>query len=84
MSNTGTEGKKDPFDGEYIGNIWGWRNSFIGLGFILFMFAILFIRIMTMEEPVVNPIEESATNPPLESEKVAVPQDTLTRLIPKN
>lgn len=74
MNHTETEGKKDPFDGEYIGNIWGWRNSFIGLVFILFMFAVLFIRIMTMKEPVVDPIEESAPKPPLESEKVAVPQ----------
>ncbi|MEZ5039274.1 MAG: hypothetical protein R2828_05265 [Saprospiraceae bacterium] len=74
MSHTETESKKDPFDGEYIGNIWGWRNSFIGLGFILFMFAILFIRMMTMKEPAVDPIEESAPKPPLENEKLAVPQ----------
>lgn len=31
------ENKRDPFDGEYIGNMWGWRNSYIALAFLLFM-----------------------------------------------
>ena len=35
--------RKDPFDGEYVGNIWGWKLSYIGLGVILFfLFLVLF------------------------------------------
>lgn len=49
MSKGKQEDRKDPYDGEYIGNIWGWRNSFIGLGIILFMFGVLGIRALTME-----------------------------------
>lgn len=32
----------DPFDGEYIGNIWGWRFSIISLIIILLM-GLLFL-----------------------------------------
>ncbi|NRB47040.1 MAG: hypothetical protein HRU41_05165 [Saprospiraceae bacterium] len=49
MSKEQQDERKDPFDGEYIGNIWGWRNSFIGLGVILFMFVVLGIRAVTMD-----------------------------------
>ena len=35
---------KDPFDGEYIGNIWGWKMSFIGLGVILFFLLVVLLR----------------------------------------
>ena len=35
--NSEQENKRDPFDGEYIGNMWGWRNSYIALAFLLFM-----------------------------------------------
>ena len=49
MSKEQQDDRKDPFDGEYIGNIWGWRNSFIGLGVILFMFVVLGIRAVTMD-----------------------------------
>ncbi len=34
----------DPFDGEYIGNIWGWRNSYIALAFLLFMMGLAAIN----------------------------------------
>lgn len=43
---------KDPFDGEYIGNIWGWKFSFIGLGVILFMFGLIVYRHYTLDVPV--------------------------------
>lgn len=33
------EEKKDPFDGEYIGNIWGWRISMIGAAVIVLLAA---------------------------------------------
>ncbi len=36
--------QKDPFDGEYIGNIWGWKLSFIGLGVILFFIILVLLR----------------------------------------
>ncbi len=40
--------RKDPFDGEYLGNIWGWKLSFIGLGVILFfLFLALFRQYQT-------------------------------------
>ena len=35
---------KDPYDGEYIGNIWGWKFSYYGLGLILVMLLIVGIR----------------------------------------
>ena len=42
--------KRDPFDGDYIGNIWGWKFSFIGLGMIVFFGAIILYREMTVGE----------------------------------
>ena len=36
--------KRDPFDGEYIGNIWGWKTSFIGLFFILALLGLMIYR----------------------------------------
>lgn len=40
---------KDPFDGEYVGNIWGWKYSFIGLGIILFFLSIMIYRHYTLD-----------------------------------
>ena len=34
------ENHKDADEEEYLGNIWGWRNSYIALGFLLFMMAL--------------------------------------------
>lgn len=45
------EDKKDPFDGEYIGNIWGWKFSLIGLGLILLLLAIMLYRHWKMDVP---------------------------------
>lgn len=36
--------QKDPFDGEYIGNIWGWKWSFIGLAVIVFFLLLVLLR----------------------------------------
>ncbi|MBX2874854.1 MAG: hypothetical protein KTR30_22210 [Saprospiraceae bacterium] len=79
MSKEEQEERKDPYDGEYIGNIWGWRNSFIGLGVILFMLAVLGIRAVTMdplpeEGGSVEPTEELETVPPQDT--VAAPPKT--------
>lgn len=72
MSKEEQEERKDPYDGEYIGNIWGWRNSFIGLGVILFMLAVLGIRAVTMD-----PLpEEGQTVDPTEAEQTLEPADT--------
>ena len=35
---------KDPFDGEYVGNIWGWKFSLIGLVVILLSLGLLIYR----------------------------------------
>ena len=41
------ENPKEPFekyDGEYIGNIWGWKFSFISLGIIVAMLLLMLFR----------------------------------------
>lgn len=73
MSEKKQEEHKDPFDGEYIGNIWGWRNSFIGLGVILFMFVVLGIRILTMDP---LPEEEQGTES-TEQQDAIIQTDTM-------
>ena len=45
------EEKKDPFDGDYIGNIWGWKFSYLGLGMIVFLLGIMAYRHYTMGVP---------------------------------
>ncbi|MEM1218927.1 MAG: hypothetical protein AAGH79_08440 [Bacteroidota bacterium] len=65
------EERKDPFDGEYVGNIWGWKNSFIGLGIIVFMGIFILIREMTVG------IENRAR---LEEERQQRIQDSLLEL----
>lgn len=39
---------KDPFDGDYIGNIWGWKFSIFGLILILFFGGIILYRELTV------------------------------------
>lgn len=73
MSKDQQEDRKDPYDGEYIGNIWGWRNSFIGLGIILFMLGVLGIRAWTMEP---LPVEEQGVEM-INSSDAEVPTDTI-------
>jgi hypothetical protein len=38
------EEKRDPFDGEYIGNIWGWKFSYLSLIIILVIAALMLVR----------------------------------------
>ena len=40
----------DPWDGEYIGNIWGWKFSFISLGIILFFLFIAIYRFIALDK----------------------------------
>ncbi|MCB0678071.1 MAG: hypothetical protein KDC30_15330 [Saprospiraceae bacterium] len=51
---------RDPFDGDYIGNIWGWKFSFIGLGMILFFVLLMWYRYATLDpdRPGTSPMEE--------------------------
>ncbi len=51
MSKRKKEGPWDPWDGEYIGNIWGWKFSFISLGIILFFLFIALFRYYTLTDP---------------------------------
>lgn len=39
---------RDPFDGEYIGNIWGWKYSLIGAAIILFFLTLMIYRHYTL------------------------------------
>lgn len=43
--------KKDPFDGDYIGNIWGWRVSMIGAAVIVLLSAFAAYRHYTLDVP---------------------------------
>lgn len=76
MSKEEQEERKDPFDGDYIGNIWGWRMSFMGLGIIVFMFAVLGIRILVMDKDELKERLESA-EPIIKEDPDATPKDTI-------
>lgn len=43
--------KKDPYDGAYIGNIWGWRISLIGAAVIVLLSAFAAYRHYTLDVP---------------------------------
>ena len=43
--------KKDPFDGDYIGNIWGWRVSMIGAAVIVLLSAFAAYRHYSLDVP---------------------------------
>lgn len=45
------EDKKDPFDGEYVGNIWGWKFSLIGLVLMLLLLSVMLYRHWTLGVP---------------------------------
>ena len=67
------ESKKDPFDGEYIGNIWGWKFSLFGAALILLLLVVIAYRHYALDVPlgIEDPLEQEAT--PVDS-----PTDTLT------
>lgn len=64
------EDKRDPFDGDYIGNIWGWRFSLIGLVLILLMGGLMMYRHYALGIPF------GEQTPP---EPTEAPADTLDR-----
>lgn len=49
---------KDPYDGEYIGNIWGWKVSFIALAVIVSMILLLWYRYSQLSEEDLQKWEE--------------------------
>ena len=57
------EEKKDPFDGEYIGNIWGWKFSLFGAGLMLVLLAVIVYRHYTLGVSIGfdDPLEQKAT-----------------------
>lgn len=66
------EPKKDPFDGEYIGNIWGWKFSFIGLGIIVLTGIAIYFREQTVGK------ENRAK---MKQEELQYQQDSLNQLL---
>jgi len=68
------EEKKDPFDGEYIGNIWGWRLSLISAVMIVGLLGIVAYRHYALDVPLgfEDPMEQDS--PATDSSEVA---DTL-------
>lgn len=46
-----SESKRDPFDGPYVGNIWGKRMTIYGGIFLLVMLAIMLYRHWAMDAP---------------------------------
>ncbi|MEO0732662.1 MAG: hypothetical protein AAFZ52_07500 [Bacteroidota bacterium] len=51
--------QRDPFDGDYIGNIFGWKISMIGLVVIVFFTALIAYRHWSMDVPIgfADPLE---------------------------
>ncbi|MCB0689505.1 MAG: hypothetical protein KDC53_23360 [Saprospiraceae bacterium] len=44
---------------EYLGNIWGWKISFMGLGLILFMLGLMWFRSCQIAKtPQKEPVEQ--------------------------
>lgn len=43
--------ERDPYDGDYVGNIFGWKLSFLGLALILAFSAWAGYRHYTMDVP---------------------------------
>ncbi len=60
----------DPWDGEYIGNVWGWKFSYWSLALILGVGLIMLIRYMTMDEPVTT--QQNETTEQVDSVRVDV------------
>lgn len=46
------EEKRDPYDGDYVGNIFGWKLSLIGLALIVLLTLLAAYRHYTMDVPV--------------------------------
>jgi predicted MFS family arabinose efflux permease len=51
MSKPQKDERKDPFDGEYIGNIWGWRLSLISAVMIVGLASFAAYRHYVLDVP---------------------------------
>lgn len=60
--NENHQSDRDPFDGDYIGNIFGWNISMIGLVVMLLLGGLIAYRHITMDVPI-------GFDDPLESEE---------------
>jgi Arabinose efflux permease len=40
----------DPWDGEYIGNIWGWKFSFFSLFFLVALILLMWYRFESLDK----------------------------------
>ncbi|MFK7806479.1 MAG: hypothetical protein AB8F74_01635 [Saprospiraceae bacterium] len=49
----------DPWDGEYIGNIWGRKFTLISLGIILFFLTIAIYRFATLDINTLNKVDNT-------------------------
>lgn len=65
--------KKDPYDGEYIGNIWGWKFSLFGLGLILLLLAVIAYRHYTLQVPL--GLEEEVIDPPAKQDTTKLKEE---------
>lgn len=54
---------------EYVGNIWGWNFSLVGLAIIILLGAFMVYRHKTMNVPMNgwNPAQEQSATPPADS-----------------
>ena len=52
--------EEDDPDKDYLGNIWGWKFSYLGLGIILFFLVFAFIRSKMLGVPLTP--QKDATN----------------------
>lgn len=59
--------RRDPFDGDYIGNIWGWRFSLIGLALIVLMGGIMIYRHYALGVPFGEPPPGESTEAPVDT-----------------
>lgn len=72
--NNLSDDAKDPYDGEYIGNVFGWKISFIGLGVIVFFVVWAAYRHYSLgvpigfEDPLEKESEKAKYAPPSSSD----------------
>lgn len=62
--------KRDPYDGEYIGNIWGWKFSLFGLALILLLLVVIVYRHYTLQVPL--GLEEETVDPPVRQDTTKI------------
>lgn len=64
----------EPWDGEYIGNIWGWKFSIISAIIIALFFALFFWRMKVNQENgyVPDPVPETSLHFVPESEALVL------------